>query len=155
MKPADLKILKHVRANARMNLTTISRKTGIPVSTIFDRLRSHEGRLIERFTALLDFAQLGYPVRVSVLLKALPQHKADLRNFLCAHPRVNNLLRINNGYDYAAECLFRDIRESEEFLEMLDARFCVAGRQVFHVIESIAREKLLMDDALPGSQPFE
>lgn len=145
MKPTDVRILQHIRRDARMNLTAISRKTGIPVSTIFDRLRAQQGGLITRFTALVDFAKLGYPIRTKVFLKVDPQQRAAMRAYLCAHGRVNSIWRINNGFDYAAECLFTSIREVEEFLESLELRFNILDKHVYHIIEDIAREKVLAE----------
>ena len=101
MKPSDMKILQHIRTNARENLTTISRKTGIPVSTIFDRLKSHEQQFVIKFTALVDFAKLGYPLRANICLKVAPDSRDGVKSYLLAHNRVNNLQRINNGFDYA------------------------------------------------------
>ncbi len=129
-----------------MNLTTISRKTGIPVSTIFDRLRSQEGKLIKRFTALLDFSAMGYPVRAKLFLKARPEVRDKIRAYLLIHDRVNNLWRVNNGYDLLVDCIFKDIREVEEFVEELETRFDVLDKQVFHVIEDIVNEKVLVVD---------
>jgi len=143
MKLSDTKILQHIRHNARINLTTLSRKTGIPVSTIFDRIRTQEQTLITRFTALVDFAKLGYPVRANIFLKVEQQHRDGVRNFLLAHRSVNNLFRINNGYDFAAECVFTSIRDIEEFIEQVEGQFHVLDRHVYHIIDDLAREKVM------------
>jgi DNA-binding Lrp family transcriptional regulator len=135
--------LQHLRADARTNLTTISRRTGIPVSTIFDRIKAYEHRFVRRFTALLDFAALGYAVHTSILLKVDPQSREKVKAYLLAHQQVNSLSRINNGYDYAAECVFTSIREAEEFVEGLEMQFLIRDRQVFHIIEELAREKVM------------
>lgn len=148
MKPNDEKILYHIRRNARTNLTTISRKTGIPVSTIFDRLRSHEGRLITKFTALLNFAELGYPVHVTVLIKVSPGQRTQMKHYLLAHPSVNDLYRINNGYDFQVTCVFRSVKESEDFMDELELKFHISARQVFHEIDVLAREKMFADDVV-------
>jgi len=126
-----------------MNLTTISRKTGIPVSTIFDKLRTFEDGVVCRFTALVDFAKLGYPVRANIFLKADPISRDPLKAYLLAHDRVNNLWRVNNGYDYAAECLFASIKEAEEFMELIETQFRISDKTVFHIIDDLAREKAL------------
>ena len=39
---ADLKLLGHMRTNARDTLTRISQETQIPISSIFDRLKRLE-----------------------------------------------------------------------------------------------------------------
>ena len=147
MKRTDQQILNFVRNNARTNLTTISRKTGIPVSTIFDRLRNQEGNTIKRFTALLDFTKLGYPVRVKIFLKASSKSRQDLRKFLLAHPNVNSLFRINNGYDYSVDCAFKNMRESEDFMDELEHTFQIENRKAYHVIDDLAQEKMLADIA--------
>jgi DNA-binding Lrp family transcriptional regulator len=143
MKVNDIRILRHLRHNARSNLTTISRKTGIPVSTIFDKVRSFENDFVQRFTAIVDFTKLGYPVRANIFLKADPACREMVKSYLIAHERVNNLYRINNGYDYAAECLFTSIKEVEEFVEELESQFKILDKSVFHIIDDLAREKAL------------
>jgi DNA-binding Lrp family transcriptional regulator len=143
MKTTDMKILQHIRKNSRENLTTISRKTGIPVSTIFDRLRAHEQQFIIKFTALVDFTKLGYPVRANICLKVDPQSREEVKNYLLMHERVNTLQRINNGFDYAAECVFVNIKEVEEFVETLEMQFKILDKHVFHIIDDIAREKVM------------
>jgi DNA-binding Lrp family transcriptional regulator len=143
MKVNDLRIIRHLRSNARANLTTISRKTGIPVSTIFDKLRGLEDGIVQRFVALVDFNKLGYPVRANVFLKVEASCRDAVKAYLLAHERVNNIYRINNGYDYAADCLFESIREAEEFLEELEIQFRILDKSVFYIIDEIAREKAL------------
>lgn len=143
MKPADHKILQYIRNNARTNLTTISRKTGIPVSTIFDRIRAHEAEFVTKFTAILDFAKLGFPVKTHIFLRVDAQHRDTLKSHLLMHERVNNLFRVNNGFDFAAECVFDSIRDVEEFVESLELHFKITGKQVYYIIDDIAREKML------------
>ncbi len=144
MKLQDMHILRHLRRNSRANLTTISRKTGIPVSTIFDKLRGFENGIVQRFTTIVDFAKLGYPIRAKIMLRVDPAHKELVKSFLIAHDRVNNLYRINNGFDYSAECLFESIKEAEEFLELIETKFNITAKSVYHIIDDLAREKALM-----------
>ena len=143
MKQVDLRILQHLRLNSRASLTGISRRTGIPVSTIFDRIKTYEQQLVHRFTALVDFSRLGYSVRANVMLKVAPQERDNVKSYLLSHERVNTIMRINNGFDYAAECFFFSIKEAEEFMEELEMKFKVMDKQVFHIIDDIAREKML------------
>lgn len=143
MKPKDEKILQMIRHNSRMNLTTMSRKTGIPVSTIFDSLKSYDGKLIKKFTAILDFQKLGYVVRAKVFLKIPPEERGKVKSYLIAHPNVNSVWRVNNGFDFAADCFFRDIRQSEDFLEDMEMRYAIADKTAYHVIEEIAIEKAM------------
>jgi len=55
----DLLILKHLRNNARKTLTSISKETNIPTSTVFDRLRIHEKGIIKKYTSIIDIENLA------------------------------------------------------------------------------------------------
>jgi len=82
MKEKELLLLSHLRSNARKNLTNISKETGIPISTIFDKIRKYEGDVIKKFTSLLDFGKLGYDIRVSVMLKVDKNDRENVGNYL-------------------------------------------------------------------------
>ena len=107
----DLKILSHLRKNSRLTLTTMSKKTNIPISTIYDRLKLHRGSVIKRFTSLIDFASLGYNTRANIILKVARLHRDGLKGFLVNHPNVNCVFKINNEYDFMVEAVFRNIKD--------------------------------------------
>jgi len=65
----DLKILSALRTNARVKLSDISKATRVPISTIWDRLREYEGKVIRGHITLLDFSRLGFATRAQVLIK--------------------------------------------------------------------------------------
>jgi DNA-binding Lrp family transcriptional regulator len=141
IKPMD--VVPHLRQNGRIKLTELSRKSGIPVSTLFDRMHKLEQFGIRRVTALLDFDALGFHVRATLLLKAGIGKRDELLAFLKNSPSVNNLSRINNGHDCIAECVFRDLRELEEFCERIERRFGVKKRDAHLTIEELKREGFL------------
>jgi DNA-binding Lrp family transcriptional regulator len=141
MTTHDLRVIKHLRRDARINLTVLSKKTGIPVSTLFDRLRAGEGSAITRFTVLMDFAKLGFPVRAKILLRSDAESRIPLRNYLLIHERVNGLWRINNGFDYAVDCFFTSMKEAEDFLDTIESRYRILEKQMFHIIDDLATEK--------------
>jgi DNA-binding Lrp family transcriptional regulator len=138
-----LMLLSMLRENARKGLTEISRKTGVPVSTIHERLKTLNSSHITRFTCLLDYESLGYSVRVNMLLKTKPEEKSDLGEYLCKTESINSIYKVNNGYDYIIEGIFKNIMELEEFSEKLDKKFSIKSKQVYYVIDDIKREGFL------------
>ena len=82
MKKSDLLFLAFLRQDARQTLTNISRKTKIPISTLYDKLRQHEKNLILKHTTLIDFTQLGFNCRANIMLSAAKDDKEKLRNYL-------------------------------------------------------------------------
>ena len=145
VKAKDLLILTHFRKNSRISLTKLSKATKIPISTIFDRLKSNEDGIIIRHTSLIDFSKLGYNVKVQIALKAPKDKKEEIREFLLKNERINSVYRITNGYDFLVEGIFRGIVESEGFIEILQDRFDVKEIKPFFVIEDIMREKFMSD----------
>lgn len=135
-----MQIIAHLRLNARMGLTQMSRKTSIPVSTIFDKLKTYEKNIIQKHTSLIDFSKLGYNTRANITLKTNKQNREKLKEFLQKHQNINSVYKINNGYDYLIEAVFRHIKELEDFLEMLEEKFDATERKVYYIIEDIKRE---------------
>ena len=141
----DRKILVELRRDARAQLTHISKQTGIPISTIFDRLRNKVGGVIKRHVALLDFETLGFTTRAHICLKCTKTTRQKTYNMLVNHHNINSLYKINNGYDFLVEAIFRNIKEVEEFIERLEEEYGVRTKQVFYIIDEIAREQFFAD----------
>lgn len=148
MKKKDLVIISHLRKNARETLTRMSRKTSIPVSTLYDKLKLHTGNLIKKNTALIDFSKIGFHARANVALKVDREQRQELKEFLLKNNNINSVYKINNGFDFLAECIFKHIKELEDFLESVDAKFKVRNRQVYYIIEDLKREDFLTDPEL-------
>ena len=139
----DLAILSHLRHNSNQPITDIARNTGIPVTTIYDRMRQHERDIIKKYTVLLDFAKLGYLAKTKMALKVGKEHKEKLLKYLNEHPNVNSISKINLGFDYFIEVIFRNHNETHEFLDELDKRFSIEERHVFFVVDDIEKERFL------------
>ena len=142
----ELKIIQQLRANAREKLTQMSRRTGIPVSTIFEKLKIFEQGVIYKHTCLLDFRELGYDLRLTLLVKTRQETKQEVKQFLESHHQVNTVYRINNGYDYLAEVLFKNMKGVQGFLDALDIRG-VTSRKEYYVLEELRREAFLTSQA--------
>ena len=143
LKNKELKVLQELRNNSRARLTEISKRTGIPVSTIHDKLKSRYEGIITKMTCLVDFRQLGYTARAFVTLKVEKKDRDALREYLEKNPSVNNIFKINNGYDFMIEGVFKYLQDLEEFSEILDERFSIKEKQVYYIIADVKREVAL------------
>jgi len=145
MKNKDLLLLSNLRANARETLTKISKNTNIPISTIFDRLKHHERTIIKKHTAIIDFSKLGFSTRVTMTLKVNKDDRKEIKEFLTRNHNVNSVYKINNGYDFLLEGIFRNIKDLEDFIESLDEKFRIRSKQVFYIVEDVKREEFFSD----------
>lgn len=140
LKKKEALLLSYFRRNARLALTKISRSTGMPVSTIFDKLRKYERTFITKHTSLLDFEKMGFTTRAAVFLRTQPDNRSMLGAYLRTHDNVNTVYRVNNGYDFLIETVFKTVQEMEAFLEHLEIDKGVTNKEVYFVIEEVARE---------------
>ncbi len=141
----DLLILSSLRQNARISLTNMSKKTKIPISTIFDRLKTHEKSIIKKHTSLIDFEKLGFNTRANICFKVDKEKRGAFREYLVRHQNINSVFKINNGYDFLVEAIFKHIKDMENFLEAIEERFDVRERKVYYLIEDIKREEFMSD----------
>jgi len=143
IKNSDLKLIAYLRKNARQTLTEISKKTKIPISTLYDKLRVHEHTVILKHTSLLDFARLGFNCRANILFKAEREQRDKLGSYLKAHPAINNLYKINNGFDFLAEGVFTNVKDLEDFVDVIEKTFQIQEKKMHYVIEDMKREEFL------------
>lgn len=144
-KDENILILSYLRANAREQLTTLSKHTKIPVSTIFNRIRSQSQNIIRKHACIIDFASIGFSTIATLIFRVDRSNKEEFRVELEKSRHINNLQRINNGYDFLCEAVFRDMKALEEFLEDLDEAYKIKSKQVFYHIEDIKREDFMSD----------
>lgn len=126
--------------NGRIKLTQISRATGLPVSTIHERLRTYQSKGYVRPICLIDFEKLGFGSRAHVLMDVEQKDKEVLLQFLSIHPNVNTLFRINNGWTLLMECVFPSMIRLEEFLEGIGRRYIILKKEVHYTLKEIKRE---------------
>ncbi len=138
-------VLKHLRKNSREKLTSMSRKTGIPISTLFDNLKDLEKEAIDKFTILLNFSTLGFETRAQVFLKVPHGQKDEIKEHLEKHEDVNSLYKINNGWNFIVETVHRSINDLDCFVENLEKRFLIEAKEIHYIIDEIVREKFLVE----------
>jgi len=129
-----------LRKNGREKLTVLSKKLNEPVTTLFQRIR--KSTAIQRFTVLLRYDELGYPCITHTIIKVNKNRKEELRKYLKTHSNVNTIYRINNGYDFIVEGIFRSMYDVEQFLD--DIHEFEIQETTHYVLEEIQKEAFLM-----------
>lgn len=139
----ELVILANLRQNGRESLTKMSRKTAIPISTIFEKLRLYEQGVIKKHTCILDFAKLGFKTRATILLRVAKDDRDKLKEYLLQHKAVNSFFKINNGFDFLMEAVFQEVGDVESFVERLEGEFKIEGKEVHYIIDDLKKEDFL------------
>ena len=143
-KERVLLVLSYLRKDARISLTRLSRKTGIPVSTLFDMLKSLQKQgLVKNLTALVNFAEFGYQAKAFVAFSAEKQNRDKLLEVLSRNCCANCLFRINNGWHFLAEGILPNIGEIEGFIEDIEEKVQIENKKIFYVLDELKREAFL------------
>lgn len=139
----ELLLIPHLRRNSRETLTRLSKKTGIPISTIFDQLKKTD--IIAKHTCLLNFNNLGFNTRANIMLKVNRGERELIKDYLAKNNNINTVYKTNNGFDFMIEVIFKHIKDLEDFMEILEEKFSIKSKQVFYIIEDIKREGFMTD----------
>ena len=142
----DLNILSHLRMNSRETLTSISKETGIPISSVFDRLKRLESvGVINRHTSLFDVKKIGIHHRVVILFKSRDKTKKEFEQWLMENQRINSLMKINGDWSFVAEAFFPDIKAMEKFTEKSREEFEIDKISILYILEDLKREAFLLE----------
>lgn len=96
MDDIDEDILAELRKNAKTSLKQMAKKFGVPLSTLYQRIKKMEdGGIITKYTVDLDWKRLGYNIKAYVLvyvdttkLRELRKPQGEVLNELARLPFV-------------------------------------------------------------------
>ncbi len=141
----NLMLLGWLRNNSRLPLTKISKKTRIPISTLFDKLKEQEKQYVFKHTTLIDFAKLGYHTKAHIFLKAPAHRKKELEHHLACHEHVNSIYKVTDKFQYLVEGVFKHISEYDSFIESLEQRFPPLEHSSHFITKDLKREMFLCE----------
>ena len=141
----DVLIMSYMRKNSRTTLTEIAKRSSSPISTIYQKLKILRKDVIKKNTAIIDFNKIGFYARAKFVLQANINHKKNLLEYLTNHNNVNSLYKINNGYDFLFEGIFKNMKDLEDFVENLRMKFKMKKCETYYIIEEAKREEFMAD----------
>ena len=115
--PVDLKILELMRPNARISLTSMSKKLGLSKSAVKYRV-DHlvELGVIKSFFTLVDSAVYGMNLSVVFDLTVEQQVIETVAKKLSSYPEVIRAYELTNSPDLHVHALFEDKEQLEHFI---------------------------------------
>jgi DNA-binding Lrp family transcriptional regulator len=117
MDKIDLRILGELRRDGRIANTVLAEKVGLSESACLRRVRQLETEgLIERYTARLDLAKLGWGMSLLVRITLKAQTDRDLRAFeraVSAVPEITECFLTTGEADYVLRVFARDAADIE------------------------------------------
>ncbi len=145
LSKADLLMICCLRKNSRIKLTDLSRKTGMPVSTIYEKLKRFRADGLVRLIGLVNYRILGFSTRVLIAVKVEREIRESFSEYLVGSKNVNSILRVNNGFTFMVDGIFESMDGAEDFIEDLEERFDIKKKMVFYVMDEIVRERFFSE----------
>jgi DNA-binding Lrp family transcriptional regulator len=147
----DMLMIPYLRQDARISLTALSRKTGIPVATAHERLKLLRKTGLVQPKALVNFEGLGFHSRILVALKLDRDTQDEVEKYLGDHRNVNTVWHIDNGFTLMIDAVFRNMRVAKYFIEDLEKQYEVKKKMIFYILGEAKREAFLSDPVTAGS----
>ena len=129
-------ILSEIRQNPRQHVSEIAKKLNMPITTVHDNFNALSG-CIKGYTTLVDFANLGYSLRVNFMFRI--KNRKVLDEFVLKSFNVNSVSKVNNRSTLLVECFFRSMGEAYSFKEKLQDE-SVGKIDMRYIIEEIKKE---------------
>ena len=141
MKGKEVRLINGLRRNSRSSLTEISCYAGMPLPTAFKALKRLESKAIAKHICLLDFAKLGFPLKLSVFINT--DRKKEAIAFLTAQPNLNTLLSLSGDFDFYAELYFKNMASCQDFIEEMKSSECIKNFS-HHFVSDVKLEEFVI-----------
>jgi len=120
LSKADLKILKELQKDGRLNYAEISRKTGIPSSTVHDKItRLVERGVIKKFAVILDREKVGFPVSALIGVETGAELYGNVAKKLCQLPEMVKVYGTTAEFDLMANIRTTSLKRLNEILNRI------------------------------------
>ncbi len=118
LDPTDLKILDVLKENSKLSTSQIAKRTLIPTTTVYNRIRKLEkDGIIRKYTVILDQKKLGRPLTAYILihynLAALRTKisREQLRKEVLCLPYVEEIKYLTGRYGGLLKVHLKDMEE--------------------------------------------
>lgn len=114
----DYGILEVLKLNSSLSIKQISKKTGIPIATVHNRIKRMKDKgIITGYTINIDKAKLGKKMVAYVLIKAAPKaDHIDILEKVVKHEAVEDGSAITGAFDVILKIRLSDIEELDKFV---------------------------------------
>ena len=139
MDQIDIRILRCLTNDARMNASQIGTQVSLSVSAVIERMRKMEASgLIRGYTAVIDERLAGYDVQALISIRLEhPKYNQEFARQMQAHPRVMECFYITGDFDYQARVCAGSTEELTKVLQDIKQIPGVSLTRTYVVLDNI------------------
>lgn len=141
----DLKLIDILKENSKLSSHKISKITGIPITTVYHRIKKlEEKKIIKAYTLAVDYKKLGRPllayslVYFDVNVIGTKISREELVNKLKKIPRVQHISYTTGRYDIILVFRLKDLAELNDVVMDYLRKIPGLGKtETFMVLEEV------------------
>jgi len=132
----DLKIIEHLKQNARLSVRDLGKKTRIRPSTVHQRIkRLIDNGIIQSFTVKLDPEKIGENLTVFMLISGSLDKYLDDRLLKSKH--ILEIHGITGEYDLLIKLRFKDMKQFNKFIIEFRERYSRSISKTITMVETV------------------
>lgn len=117
MDENDKKILTELISNSRMPISKISSKTGIPDSTVSNRIKKLENNnIIEQYTTIINPEAIGIKVIAMIIIQTETEKHENVEIELPKLDKVSQVYSISGEYDILIKVWAHTLEELKDIV---------------------------------------
>lgn len=117
MDQTDKMILDALSENSRTSISDISKKTGIPNSTISNRIRKLEqNNVIEQYTTILNPEKIGVNITALIIIQTETEKHEHVEVELPKLEQVSQVYSISGEYDILIKLWAKNLEELNDII---------------------------------------
>ncbi len=144
----DIKILKLLEENARMNASVIGEKISMSVSAVIERIRKLENSgIIKKYTVLVDYKKID--MDVSAYISICMEDPKHMNAFIKAIQNIPEILEchyIAGDYDFLLKVLTKSTGTLAELLNKIKSLPGASLTRTLVVLETHKDGRIVLDE---------
>lgn len=145
----DIKILRALAADSRLSLRKLSRKVGLSITSVINRVEKLESRgVIRKYTVELEPTKLGFLLPVIIDIRVSKGRLREVEEAIAKYPNVIAVYDITGDYDVSVIALFRDRFELDRFIKEVQRLKYVERTYTKMILNIIKEDKNSILEAL-------
>ncbi|MHA1722075.1 MAG: Lrp/AsnC family transcriptional regulator [Candidatus Baldrarchaeia archaeon] len=141
MDEVDFKILKELQRDGRVSFAEISRRIGVPDSTVYDRFtRLKDSGVIKGFTVILDDKKLGINITALVGVETRSENYGRVANELSRIDEVIEVYGVTGEFDLMVKIKAVSMEDLSRILNIIRSMNGVDDIFVMTVLETFKEE---------------
>ena len=116
----NLDLLKELEKNCRQNLKKLSKKTGMSITTVYERMKKLEKMgVIKGYQALIDYQKIGFDLPVIIELVIKRENQFEVANKLIKFNNISAIYGATGSTDLMVIAKFKNRDGLTRFINTL------------------------------------